>query len=113
MEPGYIGTYIACSPSKKDEALSGMQKVLEGLAAKGPTAQEMDRAREYYLGRRAMDLQGDGALASYYSLESIYGLPLLTQAEVLERVRAVTPKEIQRLCRKYLVEAPKVTAVVG
>jgi zinc protease len=113
IERGYVGTYIACSPSKKDEAIQGIKAVLEQLANKGPTASEMKRAKEYYLGRRAMDLQGDSAWSSYYTLEKVYELPFRTEAEIVEKIEAVTAKEVQDVCRKYYIDPHHVTSIVG
>jgi len=113
IERGYIGTYIACAPSKKDEALAGIRAVLEKLAEKGPTSSEMNRAKEFYLGRRAMDLQGDSSLAAHAGLELLYRIPFASESEIEKRIRAVTPKQIQDVCRKYLVEPYMVTSVVG
>ena len=113
IERGYIGTYIGCSPSKKEEAIDGIRKVMEDLAAKGPTDAEMKRAKEYYLGRRAMDLQGDSSLAGYYALEQVYRLPIRTEAEIVRSIESVTAKQVREFVRKYFVENNAVTAVVG
>jgi zinc protease len=113
VERGYAGTYIACSPSKKDEAIAGMRKVLEDLVKKGPTEAEMRRAKEYYLGRRAMDLQTDSSLASYYCLEQVYKLPIRSESEIVKRIESVTAKQVREVCRKYFVDAHTVTTVVG
>jgi zinc protease len=113
VEAGYIGTYIASSSSKKKEAIEGIKRVLEDFAAKGPTPSELQRAREYYLGRRAMDLQSDSAVASSLSLEAVYGLPNRTADQVARDLKAVTAKKVQEVCRKYLVERPMVTVAVG
>ncbi len=113
MEAGYVGTYIASAPAKKDEAIQGIQRVLENFAKKGPTEQEVKRAKEFFLGRRAMDLQSDGAVASHLSIEAVYGLPRRTEDEIAEELKKVTGKQLQDVCRKYLVEAPMVTVAVG
>lgn len=113
LERGYIGTYIACSQSKREEALIGIKQVLEKLASKGPTAQEMDRAKEFFLGRRAMDLQSDSSLAAHYGLEALYDVPHLDELALIKKVRAVTPKEVRQVCQKYLVDQHMVTACVG
>ncbi len=113
LERGYIGTYIACSPSKREEALNGIRKVLTELAEKGPTDKEMERAKEYYLGRRAMDLQGDSSLAAHYGLEVLYDLPILSERDIVKKVRAISAKEVRDVCRRFLVEPHMVTSVVG
>jgi zinc protease len=113
VEPGYQGVYIACSPDKEKKALEGIERVLKKLADKGPTSAEMIRAREYYLGRRVMDMQSDASLAGYYGLELVYGLTPPTEAQVIERLKAIKAKDIQDVCRKYFVEPNVVTCSVG
>lgn len=113
LEPGYVGTYIACSPSKKQEAVDGIRVVLEQLAKKGPTPAEMKRAKEYFLGRRAMDMQSDGAIAAHLGLETLYGLAYENDAQVIQRIEKISAKQVQDVCRKYLVEPKMVTAQVG
>lgn len=113
MERGYAGTYIACAPQKRKEAIDGIRAVLEKLATKGPTAAEMARAKEFFLGRRAMDMQSDSALAAHYGLETLYGIPLSEDDEVVRKVHALTARKVQDVCRKYLIEPHMVTSVVG
>jgi zinc protease len=113
IERGWVGTYIACSPSKKGEALAGIRKVLETMAEKGPTTAEIKRAREFYLGRRAMDQQSDGSTASGLGLEHLYGIAQLGERAVMEAVDRVSARAVQEFCRNYLVNAPMVTSVVG
>lgn len=113
LEPGYIGTYIACSPGKKDEAIGGIRRVLEDFAKKGAKDAEIGRARRYLLGRRAMDMQGDSTLASFFGLDTLYGLPQLTEAEVSRKYEAINSRELQELTRHYLLDAPQVTCTIG
>jgi len=113
MEAGYVGTYIACSPGKREEAIQGIAQVLTKLAEKGPTAKEMARAKEYYLGRRAMDLQSDSSQSSHFGLESLYGIAEFDESKIIKTVQKVSARQIQEVCRKYFVEPNMVTAVVG
>ena len=113
VERGYQGVYIACSPEKEKRAVEGIHGVLKRLAERGPSAEEMKRAREYFLGRRAMDLQSDSSLANYYGLERVYGLEPRGDEQSRRRIEAVTARQVQETCRRYLVDAHLVTAVVG
>lgn len=113
MERGYVGTYIACSPEKRAAAIAGIRSVLERLVEKGPTSAEMSRAKEFFLGRRAMDLQSDSALAAHYGLEALYGIPMVQEQALIKRIRSISAKEIQEVCRKYFVDPCMVTSVVG
>jgi predicted Zn-dependent peptidase len=60
-----------------------------------------------------MDLQSDSALAAHYGLEEVYGIPRLSEEQFIKKVRAITPKQIQEACRRYLVEPFMVHAIVG
>jgi zinc protease len=113
MERGYVGTYIACAPQKQDEATQGIRAVLEQFAAKGPSNQELKRAQEFMLGRRAMDLQSDSSLATHFGLEALYELPTWNTAEFAKKIRAISAKEIAAVCQRYLLDAHQVTCVVG
>ncbi len=113
LERGYVGTYIACSPSKKEEAVKGIRSVLESLVKRAPSARELQRAQEYYLGRRAMDLQSDSALSSHLGLELLYDLEYRTEEEIARAVEEVSIKDLQRVCRTYFLDAHQVTASVG
>jgi len=113
VEPGYIGTYIGCSPDKREEAIKGISSVLAKLASTGPTPAEMKRAKEYHLGRRAIEMQSDSSVAAHFGLETVYGLQYMDEATILGRVRAVSASDIKEVCRRYLVEPHMVTCVVG
>lgn len=113
VEPGYVGTYIACARDKRDEAIKGIGVVLETLASRGPTSQEIERAKEFLLGRRAMELQSDSSLAAYFGLQKLYGLEIRDNDELRALLDRITAKEIQGVCRRYLVEPFHVTSVVG
>ncbi|OFZ18083.1 MAG: hypothetical protein A2X94_02615 [Bdellovibrionales bacterium GWB1_55_8] len=113
IERGYVGTYIATAPEKQEQAVAGIRAVLEKLAERGPTAGEMKRAKEFFLGRRAMDLQGDSAIAAHFGLELLYGIPYFTEAKVAERISRIHAEDIKRVCRNYLVRPHMVTSTVG
>ena len=113
VERGYMGTYIASAPNKKDEAIAGIRAVLEKLAQKGPTPAEVKRAQQFYLGRRAMDLQGDSSMAAHYGLEAVYEIPHMSENDLIQKIEKISSRQIQEVCRKYLVEPSMVTSVVG
>src|SRR5262249_35633027 len=106
-------TYLACAPKKLEEALQAIRSVHERLASKGPGAKELERARQFYLGTRAMDLQGDTALASMLSRRRLYGLPYESENEVRKTLNSISPQQIRDACRKYFVEPYTVTAAVS
>jgi zinc protease len=113
IEPGFMGIYIACAPAKVQQATEGIAQVVSDLAKKGPTKSELERAKQFYLGRMAMDLQSDQSLSAYYSLNSLYNLPIYSDEELKKQIGKVQPEAISKICRDFLVDAYLTTAIVG
>jgi zinc protease len=113
IEPGYVGTYIACAPQKKDEAIEGMKTVLENLIKKGPTKAELVRAKNYYLGQRAMDLQSTWSLASSFGLELLYRDRVILESEIRKEIEKVSMKQVQKIGEKLFLNNPHLTVVVS
>jgi zinc protease len=113
LETGYAGTYIACAPDKKDDAIAEIRKVLETMAKKGPTRAEMERAKNYYLGQRAMDLQATWSLASNHGLELLFRNSLTPEKEVRKYIERVSAEKVRLVCKALLLDAPQVTVVVS
>jgi zinc protease len=112
LERWSFGTYIGCANNKVNEAVEGIKSVLESLAKKGPSASEMKRAQEFYLGRRAMDLQGDAAVAASLGLDHLYGVPYQTDEALAKQVRAVRAEDVKRACQTMLCQSPQVTSLI-
>lgn len=110
---GYVGTYIACAPSKTEEALRGMRTVVETLIQKGPSAAEMTRAKNYTLGQRSMDMQSSWALASHFGLELLYRNQITQEDDYRKRIESVQPKDIQRVGEALFLKQPLVQVVVS
>jgi zinc protease len=113
METGYAGTYIACAPDKKDEALTGIRTVLETLVKKGPTRQEMERAKNYFLGQRAMDLQSTWSMAAAFGLELLYRGGVTPEADIRQRITSVRAEQVRAIADRLLLSAPQLTVVVS
>jgi zinc protease len=113
IEPGYVGTYIACAPHKKDEAIAGIHTVIENLIQKGPTAAELERAKNYYLGQRAMDLQSTWSLASSFGLELLYRDQILLESQIRKEISKVTAKQVQKIGEKLFLNKNHLTVVVS
>jgi len=113
LESGYVGTYIACAPAKKTDAVAGMRQVIETLVHKGPTQAEMMRAKNYYLGQRAMDLQSTWSLASSFGLELLYRGSVLPESEVRREIEKINGKRVQKVGERLLLNSPMLTVTVG
>jgi hypothetical protein len=46
-------------------------------------------------------------------LELVYGVPHLSESEVIAKMASLGPRDLQEACRRYLVEPFQVTSAVG
>lgn len=113
IEPGYLGTYIACSPQKRAEAIDGLKLVIESIAKKGPNEKALLRAKEFMSGRRAMDLQSDASIASHFALSLLYGFDPRDEEKIMNHIGKVSSADIKRVLNHYYLNSHMVTASAG
>jgi len=94
-------------------ALAELHAELRGMAERPPTADELDLARRYALGSVKLATATQSGVANYISVLAAGGLPLAWLAEHSERLREVTPADIQRVCAERLDPDRAVTVVLG
>ncbi len=111
-EPGVFGFYIGCSPEKLDRALSGIRTEIDKILDKPIDSKELDRAKEYWIGRFELELQRFGAQSMLYGLDEIYGLGFDHSYTVPEIIKRLTAKDIQTAAQKYLVPERAIISIV-
>jgi zinc protease len=73
---GAVTFHLSTQPGREAEAATALDGLLEKLAADGPTADELDRARAYLSGARRLQNQASGDIAQAAALDVLYGLGL-------------------------------------
>ncbi|WP_205327387.1 pitrilysin family protein [Glycomyces sp. YM15] len=94
-------------------ALEEVRAELRGMSERPPTAEELDLARRYALGSVKLATATQAGVANYISVLAAAGLPLAWLAEHSERLREVTPADIQRVAAQRLDPGRAVTVVLG
>jgi len=101
-EPGIFGFYIGCSPEKLERALVGIRSELEKILRTPIDARELERAKEYWIGRFELDMQRYAAQAMLFGLDEIYGLGYQHAQTVAEKIKSITAREIRDAALKFL-----------
>ena len=112
IDPGYIATYLACSPEKLDEAMLAVRGELDRVADHGVTVAEVERAITYLLGVHEISLQRRGVLASAIAFHEAYGLGYDQHRRFAEMISAVGRADVQRVAARYLDWDLAITASV-
>lgn len=112
LEAGYFGTYIGCSPEKKEKAIEMMRAELMKLTQEPISAEELLRAQNYLVGQQAISLQKKSTVCQSILLDVVYGLPADQTFTVIEEYKKIKVQDVQALARK-LFQGPEVLSVVG
>jgi zinc protease len=100
LEGGYFGAYIGCSPDKVTKAFEMMQKEFKKLSNEKISSAELERAKQYLLGRHDIALQRTGHVADLMLFDQLYGLSYNDFENFKDRLGEVTGDSVMRLAQK-------------
>ncbi len=112
IETGYYGAYIGCSPEKVSKAISMLRQEHQKLVDTKVPELELKRAKEYLVGRQAIELQRKSSIAGGILFEEIYGNSYQQLFDLKDSLEKVTAKDIQELAH-FIFSQPEVISVVG
>jgi predicted Zn-dependent peptidase len=111
-DTGIFGLYAGCTPAKVDEVLTLLAAGWEQLAQDGISTAELERSIGQLSGGLVLGLEDTGSRMSRLGKAELVHGELLSQEESLERIRAVTAREVQELAAE-LASGPRSTVKVG
>jgi predicted Zn-dependent peptidase len=111
-DAGLIGVSVGCLPAKYDEVLSVVRDELRKVASEGFTDEEIVRGKRQLAGSMILGLEDSGARMSRNGKAELVYDELLGLDEVLARIDAVTPVDVNELAAELFIR-PEILAVVG
>lgn len=111
-DAGYFAMYAGCSPAKTGQVIELLSAELERLASEGVSPEELRRAVGQLSGGMVLSLEDSGSRMTRLGRAELVSGEFLGLDLTLERVRAVTTEQVQRLARQ-LADAPRTITVVG
>ncbi|GIG37868.1 M16 family metallopeptidase [Cellulomonas pakistanensis] len=111
-DTGVFGLYAGCAPAKIDEVTELLVAELERLADGGITDAELRRSVGQLSGGLVLGLEDSGSRMSRLGKSELVHGELLSTQESLDRVRAVTAREVQELAAD-LASRPRSVVRVG
>ncbi len=100
-------------PAQTQPALIAILEQMARLRDELVPADELQRAKEYTKGRRALRLEDTGSVAAWFGGQEILVREVLELDEVLAKLDAVTAEEIQQLARDLFREEGLRLALIG
>jgi predicted Zn-dependent peptidase len=111
-DTGVFGLYAGCAPGKVDEVTDLLVLELERLADSGITDAELRRSVGQLSGGLVLGLEDSGSRMSRLGKSELVHGELLSTQESLDRVRAVTARDVQELAAD-LAARPRSVVRVG
>jgi zinc protease len=99
------GTFLAfamCAPQNTDRAVECAREEIARLIREGITAEELDAARRAYRQQIEIFLSRDSMLATQLTNNLYLGRTMKFSEELLTKIDALTPEQVQAVAGKYL-----------
>lgn len=112
-DTGVIGIHAATSPQQLRELTAVSLKIFADLAEKGPTAQEMARAKAQMKAGLFMSLESCEARAGQLAWDLMVFDRPVSNEELIEKIEAITPQDVQAVGARFRARSEMVSAVIG
>ena len=112
-DPGLFYFYALVSPGQKVEVVEeALHKEIKRLQADPPTEQELQRAKNQVEAGRVFEQDSNFRHAMLLGQAETVGAGWRKVDQFLERIRSVTPKDVQRVARQYLIEDTRTVGIL-
>jgi predicted Zn-dependent peptidase len=112
LDAGSFGVYAAVDPSNAVQATSALMSELRRLA-EGVPSEELHKARELAKGRMLLRMEDTRAVSGWLGGQEILTGDIQSPEDVIARLEAVQPPDLQRVAQSLLQREKLNMAVVG
>lgn len=112
----YEGPFTVSFSTKNESVADAIEKskaVITKFIAEGPEKEALQRAKNNFLGSLVLDMNSNAKLASAILGLATYNLPLDYYETLPEKVKAITPAEIQAAFKRHVNPEKMATIIVG
>jgi predicted Zn-dependent peptidase len=98
---------------KIEKVIEAILKEVKRLTLEKVSKEELNRAKEHWIGNFVMSLESSDALAAYYVANEIIGLPLKTPEEIIKEIKKVKAEEINAVMKSIVKNERLNMALIG
>ena len=110
---GTVGVHAGFDPERLEDVVSAILHELDRVVQEPVSNAELERARAYTRGRLELRMEETGAVASWLGSGEILLPRILTVAEVVEHLNAVTTDDMLRVARRFMAPGLARLALLG
>jgi len=101
-----IRVYFQCNPDRADELIAVVKDRIAEIVRMPLNMDTFNKSKEALIMGHEVSIQRNLHIAQSYANSSFYNTPLSRLDQRPETIRAITPQEVQALCRDMLVNGP-------
>lgn len=113
VDEGYFGSYIACEHEKADEAISEMKRELNLLKTEKISDFELNRAKNYLIGRNVLGMQRYAEQAFTYTFDELYGLGFDYYKNYEARINSVSAEDIREAINQFVDDSKETMVLIS
>ncbi len=95
-DSGYLSVYVGTPHDKLKEVVRRVVEAFGKIRDEGVSERELARAKDFYRGHLAIGLESSDEVASFFGTQELFKKTLMAPEAVMERIQAVTTKDLQR-----------------
>ncbi|MDR2035859.1 MAG: insulinase family protein [Coriobacteriales bacterium] len=111
MNAAQFYIYAGTRPGNLAEVISILKSEIALLLDKGLTQEELDRVKEYTVGHMVLSEESTRSHMYRLGIKAVQGLEILSLDEGIQRYRAVTLDDVQRIARQVLTADPTIAVI--
>jgi predicted Zn-dependent peptidase len=112
FDTGYLAVRAGVKLSQLSEALKVVKEEMLKLGST-ITEAELNKAKEYILGRMPLSLEESMGVAQFFGTRALIKDEVIQPDEVVKKVKAVTMEEVRAVCAELIKESEIRSVVVG
>jgi predicted Zn-dependent peptidase len=112
-DSGLVATYVGTREDNVEEACTIIGAELERLRAEPVSAEELARAKEHVKGRLVLSSESTAARMTRIARATLFGLPIYTLDEMLEKVDSVRVEDLTELAAELFAADALSAACIG
>lgn len=112
-DSGYLTTQAGVPTEKTKQAVEIILNEYRRLTAELIPLAELNRAKDLLRGRLLLQMEATDNVANWYARQSILRRQIMTPAEFMKKIAAITPASLQKTAKKIFIDVGLNLAVIG
>jgi predicted Zn-dependent peptidase len=113
QDTGSVSVYAGVGADRAEDAIRAILGELDRLRQEPVPEEELLKALQFVKGRTALSMEDSSTVAGWYARQVLNGHEVLEPEDVIARLQAVQPADIQRLAQSLFQEKKLNLALVG